>query len=63
MHKHIIQGSTQRWETKLGFNRDLLLQQPYAGPRFSCQLQETHLFTQREGVTSFQHHHATNRNL
>lgn len=59
MHTHISQGSTQRWKTKMGSNRDLLLQQHYAGPRFSCQLQETHLLTQKEGVASFQHHHGT----
>ena len=66
MHAHIIQESTQRWKKKMGFNRDLLLQQPYVSPaglRFSCQVQETHLLTQREGVTSFQHHHDTNKNL
>lgn len=50
----------------MGFNRDLLLQQLYvspAGPRFSWQVQETYLLTQREGVTSFQHHRDTNKNL
>lgn len=28
-HTHTIQESTQRWENNMGFNRDLLLQQPY----------------------------------
>lgn len=34
-----------------------------AGPRLPCQVQETHLLVQREGVTSLQHHLDTNRNL
>lgn len=53
MHMHIIQESRQR-RKKMGFNKNLWPQQPYAspsGPRFSCQVKETHLFTQRGGVT------------
>lgn len=29
MHRHAQTESRQRWKTKTGFNRDLLLQQPY----------------------------------